>query len=122
MTPAETVADCRGHEDNRVLECAPASGSILIVSDDTDVLDMSPWRGIPMVISTEFAARTECHATSVVDNLDGACFGIEARWKRPFHLLDRARSVSTATSSPSNPARPRRSTTHAWSQQSSAMV
>ncbi|MGA8017072.1 MAG: PIN domain-containing protein [Candidatus Dormiibacterota bacterium] len=59
ITPAETVADCRDHEDNRILECAAASGSILIVSDDRDLLDMSPWRGIPVVTSTEFVGRTD---------------------------------------------------------------
>ena len=59
ITPAETVADCRDHEDNRILECAAASGSVLIVSDDTDLLEMSPWRGIPVLTSTEFVARTD---------------------------------------------------------------
>jgi len=59
ITPAETVADCRDHEDNRILECAAATGSVLIVSDDTDLLEMSPWRGIPVVTSTDFVARTD---------------------------------------------------------------
>ncbi len=59
ITPAGNVADCRDHEDNRILECAAASGSVLIVSDDTDLLEMSPWRGIPVLTSTEFVARTD---------------------------------------------------------------
>lgn len=59
LTPAETVSDCRDHEDNRILECAAASGSILIVSDDSDLLEMSPWRGTPVVTSKEFVARTD---------------------------------------------------------------
>ena len=59
VTPAETVADCRDHEDDRILECAAASGSVLIVSDDSDLLEMSPWRGIPVLTATQFVARTD---------------------------------------------------------------
>ena len=59
VTPAETVADCRDHEDNRILECAAASGSVLIVSDDADLLEMSPWRGIPVLTSAGFVARVD---------------------------------------------------------------
>lgn len=59
VTLGETVADCRDHEDNRILECAASSGSLLIVSDDTDLLAMSPWRGTPVLTSTAFVARTD---------------------------------------------------------------
>lgn len=53
------VADCPDHEDNRILECALASGSMLIVSDDVDLSSMSPWRGTPVVTSEEFVKRTD---------------------------------------------------------------
>jgi predicted nucleic acid-binding protein len=53
------VNDCTDYEDNRVLELALASGSVLIVSDDSDLLDMSPWRGIPIVRPGEFASRVD---------------------------------------------------------------
>lgn len=59
VEPGETVVDCADHEDNRILECAAASGSVLIVSDDTDLLSMSPWRGTPVVTSAEFVKRTD---------------------------------------------------------------
>jgi predicted nucleic acid-binding protein len=59
VEPADTVTDCPDHEDNRILECAAASGSVLIVSDDTDLLSMSPWRGTPVVTSTDFVKRTD---------------------------------------------------------------
>lgn len=59
VEPAEPVADCKDFEDNRILECAAASGSILIVSDDTDLLSMTPWRAIPVVTSAEFVRRTD---------------------------------------------------------------
>jgi predicted nucleic acid-binding protein len=56
---AETVTDCPDYEDNRILECAAASGSLLIVSDDTDLTAMSPWRGTPIVTADEFVKRTD---------------------------------------------------------------
>jgi predicted nucleic acid-binding protein len=59
VEPGETVTECPDHEDNRILECAGASGSILIVSDDTDLLSLSPWRGTPVVTSAEFVKRTD---------------------------------------------------------------
>jgi predicted nucleic acid-binding protein len=59
VEPAEAVTDCDDHADNRILECAGASGSMLIVSDDTDLTSMSPWRGTPIVTSEEFVTRTD---------------------------------------------------------------
>lgn len=59
VEPHITVTDCNDHEDNRILECAAASGAVLIVSDDSDLLSMSPWRGTPVVTSTEFVGRTD---------------------------------------------------------------
>jgi len=59
VEPGETVTDCPDHEDNRILECAAASGSVLIVSDDTDLTSMSPWRGTPIVTSGDFVKRTD---------------------------------------------------------------
>jgi predicted nucleic acid-binding protein len=59
VEPAETVNDCQDHEDNRILECSAASGSLLIVSDDTDLTSMSPWRGTPVLTAKEFVTRTD---------------------------------------------------------------
>jgi predicted nucleic acid-binding protein len=59
IEPGEMVADCPDYEDNRILECAAASGSVLIVSDDTDLHSMSPWRGTPVVTSAAFVRRTD---------------------------------------------------------------
>ncbi len=59
IDPQITVSDCQDHEDNRILECAAASGSVLIVSDDHDLLSMSPWRGTPVVTSGDFVKRTD---------------------------------------------------------------
>lgn len=59
IEPAETIADCPDFEDNRILECAAASGSVLIVSDDADLTSMSPWRGIPVLSAADFVKRTD---------------------------------------------------------------
>jgi len=59
IIPGERVTDSRDHEDNRILECAAASGSTLIVSDDSDLQSMSPWRGIPVITAAEFVKRTD---------------------------------------------------------------
>lgn len=59
VEPDEIIADCPDYEDNRILECAAASGSVLIVSDDTDLLSMSPWRGTPVLTSGAFVNRTD---------------------------------------------------------------
>ena len=59
VEPVVTVTDCEDFEDNRILECALACGALLIVTDDDDLLRLSPWRGTPIVTATEFVGRTD---------------------------------------------------------------
>jgi hypothetical protein len=59
VEPGETVTDCPDHEDNRILECAAASGSVLIGSDDSNLIARSPWQGTSVVTSSEFVKRTD---------------------------------------------------------------
>ena len=59
MEPNVRVSDCLDYEDNRILELALASSSVLIVSSDAHLLDMSPWRGIPVLRPAEFASRVD---------------------------------------------------------------
>lgn len=59
IEPQVPVDDCSDYEDNRILELALASGSVLIVSEDGDLLTMSPWRGIPVIRPSEFAGRVD---------------------------------------------------------------
>jgi len=59
IEPEVQVDDCPDYEDNRILELALASASILIVSEDSDLLTMSPWRGIPIIRPAEFAGRVD---------------------------------------------------------------
>lgn len=57
--PSDVVTDCADFEDNRILECAQASGSALIVSNDVDLISMSPWRGTPILHVSDFIKRVD---------------------------------------------------------------
>lgn len=59
VQPGEVVTDCPDFEDNRILECGAANGSVLIVTDDADLTSMSPWRGTPVLTAGEFVKRTD---------------------------------------------------------------
>ena len=52
-----TVHDCPDHEDNLILDLAAEVGALLIVSNDTGLLSMSPWRGTPLIEPAAFAAK-----------------------------------------------------------------
>jgi predicted nucleic acid-binding protein len=54
-----TVHDCRDHEDNLVLDLAAEVGALIVVSNDTDLLSMSPWRGTPVIEPRAFAAKVD---------------------------------------------------------------
>ena len=54
-----TVHDCPDHEDNLVLDLAVEIGAMLVVSNDTDLLAMSPWRGTPILTPAAFAAKVD---------------------------------------------------------------
>lgn len=57
--PPRTVHDCRDPEDNLVLDVAADVAALLMVSDDTDLTSMSPWRGTPILRAHQFAARVD---------------------------------------------------------------
>lgn len=59
LEPAVAVTDCAGHEGNRILECALAAGAVLVITDDDDLLHLSPWRGIPIIASPALVARVD---------------------------------------------------------------
>jgi putative PIN family toxin of toxin-antitoxin system len=54
-----TVHDCPDHEDNMILDLAAEVGAMLIVSNDSDLLSMSPWRGTPILMPTAFTAKVD---------------------------------------------------------------
>jgi predicted nucleic acid-binding protein len=59
VDPGIRVADCQDHEDNRILELALAGNASLIVSSDVHLLEMSLWRGIPIIRPKEFVGRVD---------------------------------------------------------------
>lgn len=54
-----SVHDCPDHEDNLILDLASEVGALLIVSNDTDLLSMSPWRGTPVLDPAAFASKVD---------------------------------------------------------------
>lgn len=54
-----TVHECPDHEDNLILDLAAEVGAMLIVSNDSDLLSMSPWRGTPILMPTAFTAKVD---------------------------------------------------------------
>ena len=54
-----TVHDCPDHEDNLILDLVAEVGALILISNDTDLLSMSPWRGTPIIDPTAFAAKVD---------------------------------------------------------------
>ena len=59
IVPDRTVHDCPDHEDNLILDLAAEVGALIVVSDDTDLTAMSPWRATPILRPREFATRVD---------------------------------------------------------------
>jgi predicted nucleic acid-binding protein len=59
VEPPRTVHDCRDFEDNLILDLAVEVGALLIVSDDTDLTSMAPWRGTPILRPREFVEKVD---------------------------------------------------------------
>jgi predicted nucleic acid-binding protein len=59
VDPPQSVGDCPDWEDNRILDLADTVGAFLIVSNDTDLTAMSPWRGRPIISPDRFAALVD---------------------------------------------------------------
>jgi predicted nucleic acid-binding protein len=59
VDPPSTVHDCPDHEDDRILDLAAEVGALLIVSDDTDLTAMSPWRGTPVLRPRELVGKVD---------------------------------------------------------------
>ena len=59
VSPPRVVSDCPDCEGNRILDLAAEVGALLIVSNDTDLLSMSPWRGTPVLTPKQFAEKVD---------------------------------------------------------------
>ena len=53
----EHVNDCRDPKDNKFLELAIAAKAIMIVSSDSDLLVLNPYRNIEIITPVDFLAR-----------------------------------------------------------------
>jgi predicted nucleic acid-binding protein len=53
------VHDGPDHQDNLILDLVAEVGALLIVSNDPDLLSMSPWRGTPVIEPAGFAAKVD---------------------------------------------------------------
>jgi len=49
------IGDCPDWEDNFILDLVTDVGALMLVSADTDLISMSPWRGVPILTPTQFA-------------------------------------------------------------------
>jgi predicted nucleic acid-binding protein len=54
-----TVHECPDHEDNLILDLTAEVGAMLIVSNDSDLLEMSPWRGTPILTPRALASKVD---------------------------------------------------------------
>jgi uncharacterized protein len=57
VVPICKVTACREPKDNKFLETTLAGGADCIVSDDADLLDLTPFEDIPILCPAEFLAR-----------------------------------------------------------------
>lgn len=58
VEPPRHCSDVHDHEDNLIMDLAVAVDAFLVVSDDTDLTSISPWRGrIPILRPREFVER-----------------------------------------------------------------
>ncbi|TDD62245.1 PIN domain-containing protein [Actinomadura darangshiensis] len=59
VDPPRTVSDCPDHEDNLILDLVAEVGALLAVSNDADLISMSPWRGTPIVTPDIFRQKVD---------------------------------------------------------------
>lgn len=56
---AESITDCRDAKDNKFLELVAGGNADCIVSGDSDLLVLNPFRGIPILTPREFLSRVK---------------------------------------------------------------
>lgn len=59
VDPDPKVSDCKDWEDNRILDLAAEVEALAIVSNDTDLLSMNPWRNRVIMTPAKFAAMVD---------------------------------------------------------------
>lgn len=56
FSPAVRVAECRDAKDDKYLELALAANAHTLVSSDSDLLVLHPWRGVKILRPAEYLA------------------------------------------------------------------
>ncbi|WIM09137.1 putative toxin-antitoxin system toxin component, PIN family [Enhydrobacter sp.] len=56
--PSVRIAECRDPKDNMYLELALAAGAGIIVSSDSDLQILNPWRGVQILGPAAYLAST----------------------------------------------------------------
>ena len=51
---SDTIADCRDPKDNKFLELAVSAKASCIITGDKDLLELHPFRGIPILNAADF--------------------------------------------------------------------
>ncbi|MBI1870347.1 MAG: putative toxin-antitoxin system toxin component, PIN family [Chlamydiae bacterium] len=54
VNPKIKITDCRDKDDNKVLECAIASKAQVIVTRDTDLLVLNPYKNVSIIPPEKF--------------------------------------------------------------------
>ena len=54
FSPAESITDCRDPKDNKFLELAVIAKASCIITGDKDLLELHPFRKIPILNATDF--------------------------------------------------------------------
>lgn len=98
VDPARTVHDCPDHEDNLILDLAAHAGASIIVSEDTDLTHMSPWRGVPVQRSRAFAGSIDARRRHQVGK------PLHASTTQRLTTRDDARAARQQTGKPQSPA------------------
>jgi putative PIN family toxin of toxin-antitoxin system len=57
VTTSTVISECRDPSDNKFLELAVDGGASVIVTGDSDLLALHPFRGIPIVAAREYLSR-----------------------------------------------------------------
>lgn len=58
LEPVEEIRICRDTKDDKFLELAVSGGAAYLISGDNDLRSLTPFRGIAIVMASEFLAAT----------------------------------------------------------------
>ena len=52
--PTSRITDCRDPSDDKYLELVLAANATVLVSSDKDLLSLHPWRGVPILLPSDY--------------------------------------------------------------------